>query len=164
MSPVPEFGTLDANANYVLRSGGYAVVIDARGDVAVVSTPCGMMLLGGGQHYGESAELAAVREAKEECGLELRLVQSIGIADELVFAEVEQTYFRKRCEFFLAEAIAEHGGGERDHLLCWVPARQAMGQLLHESQRWAVREACRLYEAQSHDINRAGSSELLSGL
>jgi hypothetical protein len=35
-------------------------------------------------------------------------------------------------------------GGEADHELRWLPPAAAVASLRHESQRWAVAEACRL--------------------
>jgi hypothetical protein len=75
---------------------------------------------------------------------------SAGVADELVYTKGENTYYRKRCTFFLAEVAETVGAGESDHELQWLPSEIAKATLTHESQRWAVSEACRLMEA-SHD-------------
>jgi 8-oxo-dGTP diphosphatase len=136
---IPEFGSADAGATYVLRPGGYAVLFNASGAVAVVSTPLGLALPGGGQDEGEAPEDAAVRETREECGLHIRLGKCLGVADELT------AHYRKRCTFFLAEVVAEGvGPGEPDHVLVWLSPEDAVARLLHGSQRWAVAEACRL--------------------
>lgn len=143
-SQIPEFGPRDAEAEYILRPGGYAVIFNAAGEVAVVSTPRGLVLLGGGQDAGESPEAAAVREAREECGLRVSLGERIGVADELVFAADEGKHYRKRCVFFLAEIIEQVDAGEPDHELIWIALEAAALGMQHESQRWAVSEACRL--------------------
>ena len=140
MSDIPEFGPAAPGAVYALRPGGYAVIFNAAGEVAVVSTPCGFVLPGGGQEGAESAaEAAAVREAREECGLRIALGSRVGVADELVFAPDEMTYYRKRCAFFLAELVEELGGGEPDHELSWLAVERAVIRLRHGSQR-----SCRL--------------------
>jgi len=134
------FGTTVHGANYVLRPGGYCVIRSSTGKIAVVKTPAGCFLPGGGQEKGETLEDAATREAAEECGLAIQIRSRIGVADELVYSADERTYFRKRCAFFRAEAIGPDGGrGELDHVLLWLTPDEAVRQLSHESQRWAVR-------------------------
>jgi 8-oxo-dGTP diphosphatase len=127
----------------VLRPGGYVVVAGQDATVAVASTCRGYFLPGGGQEPGESPEEAAVREAYEECGLRIRILRCLGVADELVFALDEETYFRKRCSFFTAELLRHRGPGEADHHLIWLATDVARVQLEHGSQRWAVTEAFR---------------------
>jgi 8-oxo-dGTP diphosphatase len=142
---VREFGELAAGAHYVLRPGGYAVVVREPSQVAVVTTPRGWFLPGGALEGDETPSRAAIREARDECGLKIRIVRTIGAADELVYSADEATHFRKRCTFLLARPAAEAaGGGEADHVLCWVSPEQATEGLLHASQRWAVAEACRI--------------------
>jgi 8-oxo-dGTP pyrophosphatase MutT (NUDIX family) len=139
---IPEFGIAASGVAYVLRPGGYAVLFSATGEVATVSTPLGLALPGGGQDEGERPEDAAIREVEEECGLRIVLGPRLGVADELVFAADEGKHYRKRCTFFLGEVIGTSGTGEPDHELLWLSPQDAMAMLLHESQRWAVSEAC----------------------
>jgi 8-oxo-dGTP diphosphatase len=140
---IPEFGDKVADVQYVLRPGGYAVIHNAAGEIAVALTPSGFVLPGGGQEDGETPEETAVREAFEEVGLGIAVCCPLGIADELVYAAAEATYYRKRCAFFSAVLLRCDGGGEADHRLLWMPPQQALAILRHESQRWAVSEACR---------------------
>jgi 8-oxo-dGTP pyrophosphatase MutT (NUDIX family) len=137
-----EFGTPIPGAVYVLRPGGYGVVFNRGGEVAVIATPKGCHLPGGGQEAGEGPEAAAIREAYEECGLRIRVLGLIGTADELVYAVEESTHFRKRCSFFRAELISQDGCGEPDHRLAWLTPEQAGIALCAGSQGWAVALAC----------------------
>ena len=139
-----EFGAAVTGADYLLRPGGYVVVRNMRGEIAVVSTPRGFFLPGGGQEGGETPESAAAREAEEECGLGVRLVGLLGRADELVFAPEEGLHYRKRCSFFSAVLTGRGSGKEADHQLLWMRPEEAARRLSHQSQRWAVMEASRL--------------------
>lgn len=146
-SQFPEFGFFDPQVEYVLRPGGYAVIFNAAGEVAVVATPRGFVLLGGGQDLAESPEEAAIREAYEECGLRISLGERVGVADELVFAADEGVHYRKRCVFFLAQIREQVGEGEPDYKLIWLLPEAAITGLRHESQRWAISTAYRLIQS-----------------
>ena len=109
------------------------------GRLAVVRTPLGLFLPGGGQQGGEPPEQAALRELKEECGLLADLAGRIGVADEFVFSEAEATHFAKRSTFFRAREAGAVGSPEPDHALLWIYPDEAEARLAHGSHRWAVR-------------------------
>jgi len=136
---IRQFGEEFPGRPQVLRLGGYGVFRNDQGRIAMVLTPGGFFLPGGAQEKDESPEAAFVRETAEECGLSVRVTGHIGVADELVYAEDEQTYFRKRCAFFTAEVKTLVRPIEPDHKLVWLSPKEALSQLTHESQRWALR-------------------------
>ena len=134
---IAEFGECAANATYLLRPGGYALILDGAERLAVVRGSSGLYLPGGGQEDGESPAAAACREAIEECGLEIALLHCLGVADELVYAPREARHFRKRCTFFAARVLRQRAeGGE--HPLQWLPTAEALETLRHHRQRWAL--------------------------
>ena len=135
---IPEFGASVSGVDYILRPGGYLIVRNSQGEIAVVSTPQGFFLPGGGQNNRESPAQAALREANEECGLRVELGEMLGMADELVFAAAETKYYRKRCVFFSAEFVRCEDDGEDDHQLIWLKSEEAVTLLSHKSQAWAV--------------------------
>ena len=141
---IRKFGNVVTGVDYEPRPGGYVVALDAGGAIAVVSTPRGFFLPGGGQEAGESPEDAAIRETREECGLRIRLGGRICTADEFVLGAEDGRNYRKCCVFFLAEVVARVGdAAEADHQLVWMSPEEAMTRLSPEIQRWAVEEATR---------------------
>jgi 8-oxo-dGTP diphosphatase len=136
------FGSAIPGDEYVLRCGGYAIVRNSCGEVALVKTPRrGYHLPGGGQEVGETAEQAAVREAFEETGLRIRILSPLGIADQRLPSIGSAAAYRKRCSYFLAEVTAEGGNCEDGHMLEWKRPQEAIALLDHASHAWAVAKA-----------------------
>jgi 8-oxo-dGTP diphosphatase len=128
---VPTFGRAPDGVAIVPRPSAYAVVRDAAGRVAVVRTPKGLFLPGGGREEGESPEETIVREAREECGLVIEPAGRIGAANEIVY--------EKQGVFVAARPTGPPaGGGEPDHALEWLAPTEAARTLTHASHRWAV--------------------------
>lgn len=134
----PEFGRRVEGVDYTLRPGSYGVIHNNAGQIAVVRTPTGLYLPGGGQKSGETAVNTLHREALEECGLTIQLGPPLGMADELVHAVDERRHVCKRCTFYAATCLGRGPSAEPDHELNWLPPQQAVEQLSHGSQRWAV--------------------------
>ena len=137
--PIQAFGERLPDQDYVFRPSAYVVVRDLRQRIATVQTLRGVFLPGGGINPGESAQEAAVREAREECGFEIQLDGEIGVADEYLYAEMESTFFVKRSSFFRASLTSSGLASESDHELVWLPQGEAESALKHGSHRWALR-------------------------
>jgi 8-oxo-dGTP pyrophosphatase MutT (NUDIX family) len=93
---------------------------------------------------GETPEMTALREVREETGLLTRIVTEIG--------RIEYTFqrkgvrYRKEVLHFLMEAV---GGNVADHdeeydRVEWVPLDQAIRRLTHENEAEMVRRAERM--------------------
>jgi 8-oxo-dGTP diphosphatase len=145
---IPVFGEGDA-PEAIVRPGGYAVILQD-GLVAVVAAPGGLFLPGGGQDPEESAEAAAVRECREECGLVVAMITFLGVADEVVFTPSERRHCRKRSSFFLAQVVGSAEAMEPDHVLLWMKPSEALTKLRHGSQRWAVERGCRFWFGENN--------------
>ena len=138
---VPAFGKRIEGPAYALRPGGYAVIADAAGRIAIVRVRGKLFLPGGGADPGETPEEAARREVREECGLEVADLTLLGTADEFLYAESEQTYFQKRCTFFATTVRGRRdatAAQEDDHELLWLDPEEAEHTLTHASQQWAL--------------------------
>ena len=140
-----QFGKTDPDTTYVERLSAYGVILNESGAVAVIKTPDGYSLPGGGAHSGETAEDALRREIVEETGYAPVILRDIGIAAQLTYSEDERLNYRKVGHFFLvrfAGKITEEV--EADHELIWCAADDALKMMTHEYQAWAIREALRL--------------------
>ena len=114
------------------------VIRNQEGKVAVVKTPAGVYLPGGGQDPGESAEDAAVRETAEECGLLIALSNRLGVADQFGPSDAGDMHFAKHSTFYRATIVGTAPASEPDHETVWLTPEQAQAQLTHESHRWAL--------------------------
>jgi len=138
---IPEFGAREPGVHYALRPGAYAVITDEHRRVALVRTPGGVFLPGGGQDQDESLEQALVREVLEECGLHITVLDYLGTADELCCVRGNDVC--KRSAFFVAIVSRPEREipKETDHELLWLPKDQALRGLTHNSQKWALQRA-----------------------
>jgi 8-oxo-dGTP diphosphatase len=134
----PQFGIKLPGKDYVFRPSAYVVIRNQEGAVAVVRTPVGVYLPGGGQDPGESPEDAAIREAAEECGLLIALSTCLGVADQFALSDAGDAHFAKYSTFYRATIVGTATASEPDHEMVWLTPEQAQGQLTHESHRWAL--------------------------
>jgi len=122
----------------VVQDGQVAVIVPVKRDAR------GQRVLGlpkGHPEAGESAEQAAVREVREETGLEVELVRELGE----VFYHYERRRKRvaKRVAFFLFEC---RGGSLEDHdheveEASWMPLEAAAEALTYRGEREMVERA-----------------------
>jgi 8-oxo-dGTP diphosphatase len=136
---VPVFGHPPVGAVATVRPSAYGLAADVMGRIAVVRTPQGLFLAGGGIEPGEAPHDAVVREMREECGLDVRVGSWSARAVDFVYSTTEHTHFEKRSTFLdVSVSAAGAAGSEADHELVWVTPQEAITQLSHPSHRWAV--------------------------
>lgn len=141
-----EFGTRVANVEYIDRPGAYAVIRNSSAEYAVIRTPKGCFLPGGGVDPGEEMATALRREVLEETGLGVEVQQKFGVAAQFLVSAREGIYYKKIGHFYLAafaERISETF--EAEHELLWMPFEKAAAALNHQFQVWAI-EAARAYK------------------
>jgi GrpB-like predicted nucleotidyltransferase (UPF0157 family)/8-oxo-dGTP pyrophosphatase MutT (NUDIX family) len=160
---IPSFGDRDPNRQYVARPSAYLVIRDPTEQLAVVRTPLGFFLPGGGIGPGETPSQAAEREAREECGFVVRLTAEIGVADQYVYASAEKTHFLKRSWFFRAQQTGWSSPSEVDHRVMWLSQDRAAITLSHASHRWAVaRDGSEHARGKEEDRVRSSDSQKTS--
>ena len=136
---VPVFGAPPSGSAAIVRPSAYGIVSDAQGRLAVVHTPSGLSLPGGGSDETEPPELTVVRETREECGLDIRVGAWRRAAVEHVFSAAEGKRFEKRSIFCDATVLGDsRASSEPDHVLEWVSAGEAAARLVPASHRWAI--------------------------
>ena len=88
-------------------------------------------LIGGGAEDGESAEQAALREAKEETDLDVTLGESFTITNE--FDQREHTYFIVREWRGTPRIVGEEAesGPDNEHELVWMPIEHLRAYHVH---------------------------------
>ncbi len=136
---MPVFGERVEGCPYIVRPSAYALITNADGELAIVLTPRGGFLPGGGIDEGEDDGAAVAREAREECGFIVRPVAEVARAVEIVYSAGEGACFEKRSTFIDATLVDVVSTGEGDHRLVWLEPAAAIEHLAHESHRWAVR-------------------------
>ena len=141
VNDVPVFGVQIAGHSYVRRPSACALIRNSAGQWAVVRTPLGCYLPGGGIEADESPQETVEREAREECGFVLKTRPPMASAVQYVYSIEEKKYFEKVCYFLEAGIIGTVQPEEADHELLWLSLDQAVACLLHEAHRWALEGA-----------------------
>jgi len=139
---IPVFGQALPGIQYVERPGAYGLLPNAAGELAIVQTPNGLFLPGGGLEPEETPESALRREVREETGFEITALRFLGQAIQFHWSEFYQKHFKKVGSFYQIEAHPDGGlAADADHVLWWMTREQAAQRLSQEFQRWVVSSA-----------------------
>ncbi len=138
------FGEKEEGKQYKLRPSVYGVIFKHHEDkIAVVQTRSGYYFLpGGGIENNETHGHCLKREALEELGMEIEIGAFLGCAQQYFYAPHEKRDYLNQGYFYVCEIgrkIKEPI--EEDHLLIWSEPSEAIRQLYHDHQRWAVQGA-----------------------
>ena len=126
------------NTNYRDRAGAYLICIK-EGKIAVVKTPKGYFLLGGGFEADESAEVCITRECIEEIGYTVKVGEKLCSAEHYTYHK-RIGYFHPIQHYYMGELIRmeESFTVEKDHTLMWFSYDEIKGKMFSPMQNWAV--------------------------
>jgi 8-oxo-dGTP pyrophosphatase MutT (NUDIX family) len=136
-------------------AGGVIVRTGAAGEVELcVINPVGRSVWAlpkGGIEPGETDEAAALREVREETGIEGVILDDLGIIDYWFYSRSDDTRVHKTVHFFLMRAT----GGDtsrHDHEVSdarWLTVDGALDRMTYPNERQMVRLAVEKVAAQS---------------
>ena len=133
------FGEVIDGQHYIEREGVYGLLFDDAGKIAVIETPRGYFLPGGGIEGDESHQECVIREFLEETGHEVSVSHFVcegalyGIAPNIMKYMKLTGFFYK--VGLTGKTIAKI---EEDHDLKWIDTGEAVELLKLENQAWAV--------------------------
>jgi 8-oxo-dGTP pyrophosphatase MutT (NUDIX family) len=131
---------------HAVSAGG---VVYRKMDNSVQIALCGRTCLGtwnlpkGTPDKGETLEQTALREAREETGLQVQLQESLGSITYWFTVPSEDVRYRKEVHFYLME---ERGGSVGLHdpefdVVRWFPVQEALSSLTHANEGDVLRRA-----------------------
>jgi uncharacterized protein len=142
MEDRPVFGERTHGVVYADRPGAYVVARDERGRVALVDTPKGVFLPGGGIDPGETPLAAAARETLEETGFEGAFDPPAHEAIQYVRRVEEGVAYRKASTFLRGRLLSKKADGESDHRLLFLDPDAAARAASHGSHADAIARLC----------------------
>ena len=141
------FGDPQQGIEYQQRWGAYAVITDDEGRIAVIRTPEGLFLPGGGMEGAEDYRSCLIREVYEELGCRISLPYDGFIGRAACYGDPQRIggplytivcFYRAE----ITERVCE--GIESDHELFWLEPEETASKLYLPHQRWAVVRTCGL--------------------
>jgi 8-oxo-dGTP diphosphatase len=132
-----KFGEKVEGVRYLKRVGCYGVIVkDGLLGVMKSEESATYFLTGGGIEDGEDERNALRREALEEIGYEIEILEKTGEAEEYFYLEKEQKYIVQECRFYRISLLTENKTKSKYELV-WIAADE-LENLHHESYRWIV--------------------------
>ena len=128
----------DANQQYTLRPGAYAILPQARGFLLTmqIAREMDIQLPGGGIDPGESPLQALHREVLEETGWRIATPKRLGAFRRFVFMPEYDLWAEKLCHVYVAKPIYQMAPPiEPDHMNLTLAADEAIESLGNDGDR-----------------------------
>lgn len=130
-----QFGEKVEGVRYKKRPGCYGVIIkDGKVGVIKPDDYDTYFLTGGGIEDGETERETLHREAMEEIGREIEVLEKIGEAEEYVYSKAERKHILKESHFYRIALRNENKRGSKYELI-WIGADE-LEKMHFESYRW----------------------------
>ncbi|MGE7111539.1 NUDIX hydrolase [Lysinibacillus sp. NPDC047702] len=138
------FGKKKEDIEYIRRPAVYCLMFDShKENIGIIQTIDGKYFLpGGGIENNETHEECLKREALEEMGVDIEIGNFVGYARRYFYSTNENKYYLSEGYFYLCDmGMQINKPKEKEHFLKWIEPIQAIKNLFHEHQSWAVNEA-----------------------
>lgn len=127
------------SVEYLDRQGAYLIPYQ-KGKVAVVKTPKGFFLLGGGIKVGEAYHECIEREILEEIGYTC-CIKGLLCSAEMYTKHPTIGYFHPIQTYYFGALLEKVSNPtEQDHVLCWMDYHELKGNMFVEMQNWALEQ------------------------
>lgn len=146
------FGAPEPGAAYRDRPAAYGIAFDGEGRAAVVRNERkGVFLLGGGMEPGEDEPACIRREALEETGHRITVLEKICIGEEYS-VDLGGRPYHPIGHVYLVELGEEVSRPtEADHVLTWMPVEEFQRTTFLRYQSWAMEMAWALYQKRQKE-------------
>lgn len=135
---------------YYNREGAYLIAF-SENRTAVVRTPRGFFLLGGGIQGEESDAECLERECLEECGYTCTPYRLIAAAETYCVHETKGLFHPIQRYYYGSLDEKVQSPVEKDHEFLWVDYDSIKGKMYSEMQNWALE--------QCHNMQQEGQLE-----
>jgi 8-oxo-dGTP diphosphatase len=148
------------NIPYHDRKGAYLIPIQGN-QVAVVQTPKGYFLIGGGLENGETDRQCIERECMEETGYAAAVGKCVCSAEKYAL-HPELGGFHPIQTYYLGDLrCRENTPTDTDHRLVWVAYEEIKDQMYSDMQGWAITQC---WKARREPITTDRFTEANTGL
>lgn len=134
------FGEILEDQTYHERLSVYGLLYDSNERIAIIKTPRGFFLPGGGLEDGESHTDCIIREFIEETGYVISMGEYIGCGILYGFTPREKSYMKMIGHFYHVSLTGELKAKiEDDHEVVWYNSSEALNIMQLEHQAWAIK-------------------------